>query len=64
LRITTGSRPGLWSLYLLIARQVGGGYHAGMSTFHDFEVKTIQGETTGLDKYRDQVSLIVNVASQ
>ena len=34
-----------------------------MSSFYDFEVQSITGETVALDKYRDQVSLIVNVAS-
>ncbi len=35
-----------------------------MSTLYDFEAKNIQGEATGLDKYRGKAVLIVNVASK
>lgn len=35
-----------------------------MSTIYDFEAKTIDGETTKLDRYRGKVLLIVNVASK
>ncbi len=31
---------------------------------YEFEVKTITGDTTGLDKYENQVMLIVNTASK
>ena len=35
-----------------------------MSSFYDFEMTSITGESVGMDKFRDEVSLIVNVASQ
>lgn len=35
-----------------------------MTSMHDFEVESITGETIGLDKFRDQMALVVNVASQ
>lgn len=35
-----------------------------MSSFYDFEMVSITGESVGLERFRDQVSLVVNVASQ
>lgn len=35
-----------------------------VSTIYDLEVKTIDGETTTLDRYRGKVLLVVNVASR
>jgi glutathione peroxidase-family protein len=35
-----------------------------MSSFFDFEANDIGGETVALSKFRDQVSLVVNVASK
>ena len=35
-----------------------------MSTMYELEMDSITGETVKLDKFRDQVCLIVNVASQ
>lgn len=35
-----------------------------MANMHDFEMKSITGETVALSKYADQVCLVVNVASQ
>jgi len=35
-----------------------------MSTMYEFQMDSIAGESVSLDKFRDQVSLIVNVASQ
>lgn len=35
-----------------------------MSSFYDFAMTDINGEEVGLEKFRDQVCLIVNVASQ
>ena len=35
-----------------------------MSSMHDFEMETITGETKSLSDYKDQVCLIVNVASE
>lgn len=35
-----------------------------MSNFFDFEVNDIGGEAVALSKFRDQVSLVVNVASK
>ena len=35
-----------------------------MSNFYEFEMESITGETVALDKFRDQMSLVVNVASQ
>ncbi len=37
---------------------------AAPKTVHDFEVTTIDGEKVKLDKYKDKVLLIVNVASK
>ena len=35
-----------------------------MSEFHEFHMTGIDGEDVGLGKFRDQVSLVVNVASK
>ncbi len=35
-----------------------------MATLYDFEMTSIEGEQVALSKYRDQVALVVNVASQ
>ena len=35
-----------------------------MTSFFDFEMDDITGESVALSKFRDQVSLVVNVASQ
>ena len=35
-----------------------------MTSFFDFETADIDGESVALDTYRDQVSLVVNVASK
>jgi glutathione peroxidase-family protein len=35
-----------------------------MADAYEFEAESITGETVGLDKFRDSVSLVVNVASQ
>ncbi len=35
-----------------------------MSPFHDLEMKAITGEAVSFSQYRDQVLLIVNLASQ
>ncbi len=35
-----------------------------MSNFFDFEMNDINGESVAFDKFRDQVSLVVNVASK
>jgi glutathione peroxidase-family protein len=35
-----------------------------MTTFYDLEMKSITGETISFSQYRDQVLLIVNLASQ
>lgn len=35
-----------------------------MTSFFDFEMEDIEGETVALSKFRDQVSLVVNVASE
>ena len=35
-----------------------------MSSMHDFTMDSITGESVALSKYRDQVCLVVNVASQ
>ena len=35
-----------------------------MSTFHDFEMASITGETIGFERFRDQYTLVVNVASK
>ncbi len=32
--------------------------------FHDFEMTSITGENVGLEKFRDHVALVVNVASE
>jgi len=34
-----------------------------MSAFHDFEMTSITGEQVPFDQFRDQLCLIVNVAS-
>ena len=34
-----------------------------MSTFHDFEMTSITGESVAFDRFEDQICLIVNVAS-
>ncbi len=35
-----------------------------MSNFFDFEMNDIDGEAVAFSKFRDQVSLVVNVASK
>lgn len=35
-----------------------------MSSFFDFEMDDINGTSVTFDKFRDQVSLVVNVASK
>lgn len=35
-----------------------------MTSFFDFEMDDINGQTVALSKFRDRVSLVVNVASQ
>ncbi len=35
-----------------------------MTNMHDFEMTSIQGESIKLSDYRNQVCLVVNVASQ
>ena len=35
-----------------------------MSTFYDLEMESITGENVSFSEYRDQVLLIVNLASQ
>lgn len=35
-----------------------------MTSLHEFEMESITGETVALDKFRDQMALVVNVASQ
>ena len=35
-----------------------------MTSFFDFEMTGIDGEPVALSKFRDQVSLVVNVASK
>lgn len=35
-----------------------------MTSLHDFEMESITGETVALSKFRDQMALVVNVASQ
>jgi len=35
-----------------------------MTNLYDFEMKSITGEDVALSAFRDQVNLIVNVASQ
>lgn len=35
-----------------------------MSNLYEFEMQSITGDSVGLEKFRDKVSLIVNVASQ
>lgn len=34
------------------------------TTFHDLEMKAIGGEVVDFERYRDQVCLVVNVASR
>jgi glutathione peroxidase-family protein len=36
---------------------------ARMSTFHDFEMTSITGDSVSFDRFEDQICLIVNVAS-
>ncbi len=36
---------------------------ARMSTFHDFEMTSITGDSVTFDQFADQICLIVNVAS-
>jgi glutathione peroxidase-family protein len=35
-----------------------------VSQFQEFEMQSITGESVGFDAFQDQVSLVVNVASQ
>jgi len=35
-----------------------------MASMHDFEMKSITGESVSLSDYADQVCLVVNVASE
>lgn len=35
-----------------------------MTNLYDFEMKSITGEDVSLGKFRDEVNLVVNVASQ
>jgi glutathione peroxidase-family protein len=35
-----------------------------MTNFFDFQMESIDGETVAFDKFRDQMTLVVNVASQ
>ena len=35
-----------------------------MSSFYEFEMNDINGEAVAFGKFRDQVSLVVNVASK
>lgn len=35
-----------------------------MTDFHSFEMESITGETVAFDKFRDQLTLVVNVASK
>ena len=35
-----------------------------MSAFHDFEMTSITGEQIPFEKFKDQVCLVVNVASE
>ena len=35
-----------------------------MTSFFDFEMPDIDGETVAFERFRDQVSLVVNVASR
>jgi hypothetical protein len=41
----------------------GGRYHRRMSSIYDLEMTSITGEQVSFDRFRDQVLLIVNVAS-
>ncbi len=36
----------------------------GVTTMHDFEMKSIDGETIKLAKYKDHLCMVVNVASK
>lgn len=38
-------------------------YVVAMSKFYDFEMTSITGEQVAFDRFRDQMALIVNVAS-
>jgi len=53
----------LGSLLLILPIHISAKEHA-MSTIYDFKVKTITGEETTLSSYKNQVLLIVNVASK
>ncbi len=35
-----------------------------MSSFHDFQVETITGESVSLSQYENSLCLVVNLASQ
>lgn len=35
-----------------------------MTSFHDFEMTSITGDQVSFDQFRDQVVLVVNVASR
>ncbi len=35
-----------------------------MRRFYDFEMTSISGDSVGFERYRDQVTLVVNVASE
>ncbi len=35
-----------------------------MTSFHDFEMESIAGERIAFDRFRDQMTLVVNVASR
>jgi glutathione peroxidase-family protein len=37
---------------------------AGMTAFHDLEMTTITGDKIAFEKFKDQVCLVVNVASE
>lgn len=40
------------------------GKEKDMASMHDFEMKTITGETVSLSEYSGKVCLVVNVASE
>ncbi len=40
------------------------GKEKDMASMHDFEMKTITGETVSLSEYAGKVCLVVNVASE
>jgi hypothetical protein len=59
-RIVSARRPsGLYDADHDITRR-----EDAMSSFYDFKMTSITGESVGLDKFRDQVNLIVNVATE